>query len=99
MSLLHVRSMQSRHNRRSQVHLLHNVDQALGNGVASYDATKDVDEDGCDFGIAGDQVECGFDGRRSGTTADVEEVGGGTSVQLDDIHCGHGESGTVDWQN
>lgn len=37
-----------------------------------------------------------LDGGRGGTTADVEEVGGLAAVQLDDVHCCHGEAGAVD---
>ena len=97
MRLLHIRSLQSSHDRRPQVHALNNTDQSLSNGITSYDTAKDVDEDSCNFGITGDEVEGLFDRLRSGSTANVEEVGGLAAVELDDVHCGHGETSAVDF--
>ena len=96
MRLLHIRALQSSHDGRPQVHALDDTDQSLSNGVTSDDTAKDVDEDGCDFGVAGDEVEGLFDGLRSGSSANVEEVGGLAAVELDDVHCGHGETSPVD---
>lgn len=96
MSLLHVGSLQSGDNGRAQTHLLHDVDQTLRDGIAPHDTAEDVDKDGRDLGVAGDQLERGLDRGRSRATADVEEVGGAAAIQLDDVHGGHGETGTVD---
>ena len=96
VGLLHVGTLQTGDDGSAEVHLLHNVDQTLGDGVAADDTTEDVDEDSRHLGVAGDQLEGALDGLGSGTTTDVEEVSGGTAVQLDDIHGGHGETSTVD---
>lgn len=98
VGLLHVGTLQTGDDGGAQVHLLDDVDETLGDGVAADDTTEDVDEDGGDLGVAGDQLEGALDGLGGGTTADVEEVSGGTAVQLDDVHGGHGETGTVDWE-
>ena len=37
------------------MHALDHRDETLGDGVASYDAAEDVDKDGGDLGIAGDE--------------------------------------------
>ena len=96
MCLFHVRALQPCHNGRPQIHALDNRYQSLGNGVASYDTAKDIDEDGCDFGIAGDEVKGLFDSLWSGSTADIKEVCGLTAVELDNVHCCHGETCAVD---
>lgn len=96
MGLLHVGTLQTGNDGGAQVHLLHDVDQTLGNGVTADDTTEDVNEDGGHLGVAGDQLEGALDGSGGGTTADIEEVSGATAVKLDDIHGGHGETGTVD---
>lgn len=97
VGLLHVGTLQTGDDGGAEVHLLHDVDETLGDGIAADDTTEDVDEDGRDLGVAGDQLEGALDGLGGGTTADIEEVGGGAAVQLDDVHGGHGETGTVDW--
>lgn len=96
MSLLHVGTLETGNDGSAETHLLNNVDQTLGDGVTADDTTEDVDEDGRDLGVAGDELESALDGSGSSTTTDVKEVGGGTAVQLDDIHGGHGKTSTVD---
>lgn len=92
----HVRPLQPRHNRRPQIHTLDHRYEALGYRIASNNAPEDVDEDGCDFGIAGDEVECLLDGLWSCSTANVKEVRRLSAVQLDDVHGGHRQTSTVD---
>lgn len=96
VSLLHVGTLETGNDGSAQTHLLHDVDQTLSDGVAADDTTEDVDKDGRHLGVAGDQLESALDGSGGGTTADVKEVSGGTAVQLDNIHGGHGQTGTVD---
>ena len=96
MSLLHVGTLETGDDRSAQTHLLHNVDQTLSDGVTADDTTEDVDEDGGDLGVAGDQLKGALDSGGGSTTTDVKEVGGAAAVQLDDIHGGHGKTGTVD---
>ena len=96
MRLLHISPLQPRYDRGSQVHALDHADQSLRNGVAPDDAAEDVDEYGCYFGVAGYEVEGLLDRSRSGSSADVEEVGGLAAVELDDVHGGHGKTGAVD---
>jgi hypothetical protein len=93
---LHVGTLQTGNDGSLEVHLLDDLDQTLGNSVAADDTTEDVDEDGSDLGVGGDQVESLANGLRGGTASNVEEVGGGAAVQLDDVHGGHGKTGTVD---
>lgn len=93
---LHVSTLQTGNDGGLQVHLLNDLDQTLGDGVAADDTTEDVDEDGGDLGVRGDEVEGLADSLGGGTSSNVEEVSGRTTVQLDDIHGGHGKTGTVD---
>ena len=96
MSSLNVGTLQSSDDGNTEVHGLNDGNQTLGDGIASHDTTKDVDEDGGDLGVAGDEVKGLLDGLGAGSTTDVEEVGGRSAVELDDIHGGHGEAGAVD---
>ena len=79
-----------------ETYTLDDLYQALGNGITANDTTKDVDKDGSDLGVAGDEIKGALDGLRSGTTADIQKVGGLTTVELDNVHGGHGKTGTVD---
>ena len=96
VSLLHVGTLETGNDGSAQTHLLHNVDQTLGNSVTTDDTTEDVDKDGRDLRVAGDQLESALDSGGGSTTTDVKEVSGVTTVQLDDIHGSHGETSTVD---
>jgi len=96
VSSLHVGTLQPSNNRSLEVHLVDNLDETLGNSVATDDTTEDVDEDGSNLGVAGDQVERLPDSLGCSTATNVEEVSGRTAVQLDNVHGSHGETGTVD---
>lgn len=97
MGLLHVSTLQSGDDGGTEVHLLDDIDQTLSDGITSHDTSEDVDEDGSDLGVAGDELEGRSDSSRGGTTADVKEVGRASTVELDDVHSGHGETSTVDF--
>lgn len=96
MSLLHVGTLQTGNDRSAETHLLNDVDKTLGNGVTADNTTEDVDENGRHLGVAGDQLESGLNSRGGSTTTNIKEVGRITTVELDDIHGGHGETSTVD---
>ena len=96
VSSLHVSSLQTSDNRSLKVHALDNLDETLGNSVAANDTTKDVDEDSSNLRIRGDEVESLTNGLGCSTASNIEEVSRRTTVKLNDIHSGHGESGTVD---
>ena len=93
---LHVGTLQTSNNRSLEVHALNNLDKTLGNSVATDDTTKDVNEDSSDLGVGSDEVESLANSLGCGTASNVEEVSGRTAVQLDDVHGGHGKTGTVD---
>lgn len=93
---LDVGTLQTGNDGDLEVEGLDGADQASGDGVTADDTTKDVDEDGADLGVAGDELKGLSDGGGSGTTTDVEEVGGLAAVELDDVHGGHGKTGAVD---
>lgn len=92
----HVGALETGDDGDAEVHGLCNADEALSDGVAADDTTEDVDEDGGDLGVGGDEVESALDGLGGGSATDVEEVGGRTAVELDNVHGGHGKTGTVD---
>jgi len=96
VGLLHVGALQTGDDGDLEVEVLDSVDQTGGDGVAPYDTTKDVDEDGSHLLVAGDELKGLLDGGGGGTSTDVEEVGGLAAVELDDVHGGHGETGAVD---
>lgn len=97
MSLLHVSTLQPGNNGGTEVHLLDDINQTLSNGITSHDTSEDVYEDGRNFGVASDELEGGSDSGRGGTTTNVKEVSRASTVELDDVHSGHGETSTVDF--
>ena len=58
----HIRALQARDNRSAEIHALDDGYEPLCDGVTTYNSTEDVDENGCDFGVAGDEVEGLLDG-------------------------------------
>jgi hypothetical protein len=95
-SLLHIRSLQPSHDRCPYTHIPHDVDETLSNGVTPNNPAKDVDKDGGDFGITGDQLKGRLDGGRGRTATNIEEVGRAPTIEFDDVHRGHRETGTID---
>ncbi|PQE24070.1 hypothetical protein CJF31_00002271 [Rutstroemia sp. NJR-2017a BVV2] len=93
---LHVRSLQSGDDGDSQVHALDGADETLSNSVTSDNTTEDVDEDSSDLGVGSDEGESLLDSLWSSSTSNIEEVGGLAAVKLDDVHGGHGETGSSD---
>ena len=96
MRHLHVRPLQPRHDRRSQIHAFHHTDQALRNGITPDNTAKDIHENRRHFRVRRDKVKRLLDSLRCGAAADVEEVGGLAAVELDDVHGGHGKASAVD---
>ena len=78
-----------------EVDLLGSADDTRGYRVALHDTTENVDKDGLDLLVRSDDLEGLLDGRLSGTTTNIEEVGGAAAIELDDVHCGHGKTSTV----
>ena len=76
---------------------LDDVDETLGDGVASDNTAEDVNEDSSDLRIASDEVESRLDGLGSGTTTNIKEVGRAAAVELNDIHGGHSKTSTVNY--
>jgi len=96
VGLLHVGALQTGNDGDLEVERLDDSDQTLGDGIAAHNTAEDVDKNGRDLGIGGDQLEGLLDGGRGSTTADVKEVSRLAAIQLDNIHGGHGQTGTVD---
>ena len=94
--LVNVGALETGNDGDLEVESLGGVDETLGDVVAADDTTEDVDEDGRNLSVAGNELESLLDGGRGGTTTNVEEVGGLAAVELDDVHGGHGKTGTVD---
>ena len=60
------------------------------------DAAKDVDQDGLDARVGGDDAEGLVDALLLDSATQIEEVGRLATLQLDNVHGGHGQAGTVD---
>jgi hypothetical protein len=71
------------------------IHDALCYAVAAHDAAEDVHQDGLHCGVLQDDAEGFLHAGGVGRTTDVEEVGGFATAELDDVHGGHGEAGTV----
>ena len=76
-------------------HVLVSVNNALRHAVAADDAAEDVDQDGLHRRVAEDDAEGLLNPLGIGRTANVQEVGRLTTAELDDVHGGHGQAGTI----
>ena len=74
---LDVRSLETDDERNLEIDLFGRGDDARGDDVALHDAAKDVDEDGLDVVVHGEDLEGLDDLLLLGGAADVEEVRGG----------------------
>ena len=72
--------------------VLHRVNDAFGDHVATDDAAENVHQDGAHVLVRQDQVERHRDALARRAAADVEEVGRRAAVQLDQVHRRHGEA-------
>jgi hypothetical protein len=79
-----------------QVDQLGRLDDAVGDGVALHDAAEDVDQDGLHLRVRTQDLEGSLHLLHVGASAHVQEVGRLAALQLDDVHRGHGEAGSVD---
>ena len=58
--------------------------------------TEDVDEDGFDLFVIGEDFECFDHLLLGGAAADIEEVGRRSAVEFDDVHRRHRQTRSVD---
>ncbi|KAH3664244.1 hypothetical protein OGAPHI_004596 [Ogataea philodendri] len=91
-----VGTLQSNHNRDLKRKVLGGRNQTLGNVITSNNTTKDVDKDGLNTLLGQDELEGLLDGFWSGSSTNVQKVGWRSSVQLNNVHGGHGQTSTVD---
>lgn len=78
-----------------QINLFSGLGNSFSDGLATQDTSEDVNEDALDIGVLRENLEGNFTLINRSTTTDIEEVGWLFSVELNSIHGGHGESGTV----
>src|SRR5690606_12544729 len=96
LAFFHVGAFQAHHDRDLDPHFLDRGDDAFSDHVAADDATEDVDEDAFDLVAGQDQLERFDHALLVGTAAHVQEVGRLAAVELDHVHRGHGQAGTID---
>lgn len=71
-------------------------ENALGDDVAIHDAAKDIHQDAFDIWIGQNNAERCGNLLLARTAADVEKIRRAAAAILDNIHGGHGETGSVD---
>src|SRR5574343_777241 len=95
LAQIFVGALHTDNQRYRQMGFLGCSNHAGGDGVTAHDAAEDVDQNALDLRVFEHDLE-GFGhllGR--GTATDVEEVGRLGAEQLDGVHGGHGQTGTV----
>ena len=95
-SFIHVGAGESHHQRDFECEGFCGSNDASGDDVAAHDAAEDVDENALDIGVFKNDGKGGLDLFFVGPTADIQEICGLASVEFDDVHRGHGQTGTVD---
>jgi hypothetical protein len=68
----------------------------LGDLVTSHDSSKDVDKDSGDARIIQKKLEGVSDLSGCSGTSNVQKVGRGSTVMLDEVHGCHGETSAID---
>lgn len=91
-----VGALQAQNHRLVERVLLVGADDGGGEVVASEDSTEDVHKDSFDLGVVVEELEGLGQCITLCTTTDIKEVSRLTTVELDDIHGGHGETSAVD---
>src|SRR4030095_502975 len=78
-----------------QLNSLDRVDDPLGDDIASHDPAEDIDQDGLHVLVGNEKLE-GFGHLLfRHAAANVEKVGRAAAIKFDNVHCRHGEAGTV----
>merc|ERR1719219_2790485 len=96
LSVVNICSFQANNKRDLQLNRLAGVNDSISDGGAVDNPTKHVDQDGLHLVVLGDDAEGLLDLVFLHTAADIQEVGRLPPVQLDDVHGGHGQPGSVD---
>mmetsp|Transcript_24764 Transcript_24764/g.53959 ORF Transcript_24764/g.53959 Transcript_24764/m.53959 type:complete len:310 (+) Transcript_24764:74-1003(+) len=80
---------------RVAAHRLDARHHGLGDVVATGDAAEDVHEDGLHIRVSHDDLECHGHGLHCRGTTDVQEVGGASTQNAQEVHGGHGKPSAV----
>ena len=91
-----VGALQAKNHRLVERVLLVGADDGGGEVVASEDSTEDVHKDSFDLGVVVEELEGLGQCIALCAATDIKEVSRLTTVELDDIHGGHGETSAVD---
>jgi len=91
-----VGALQAQNHRLFERVLLVGTDDGGGEVVASEDSTEDVHKDSFDLGVVVEELEGLGQCITLCAATDIKEVSRLTTVELDDIHGGHGETSAVD---
>jgi len=90
-----VGALQPDHERHAERHFAGRGDDPLGDHVAAHDAAEDVHQDTLDVRIGENDLERRRHLLLGCAAADIEEVCGRCTVELDDVHRGHREPGAI----
>src|SRR5690606_7656118 len=92
---LRVVAFQTNHDRYLHAHCFNRTDHTFGNQIAAYDTAEDIDQHRLHVLVGENDLE-GFNHALLGSaTTNVEEVRRLVTVQLDDVHGAHGQTGAV----
>ena len=91
-----VGALEAQYHRLGERVLLVGLDDGSGEIVAAQDTAENVHEDRLNLVIIVQQLESFNKCLTFGAAADVKEVSGLATVQLDDVHGGHGQASTID---
>src|SRR5690606_2324232 len=91
-----VRALQTYDQRHRHTQLPSRGNHAFRDDIAAHDAAEYIDQNALNVRVVEDDFEGGRDLLLGSGATDIKEVGGFHAVQLDDVHGGHGEAGTID---
>jgi len=91
-----VGSLKSEDNWLGESYLLGSVQYRLGENVALEDSSKNIDEDSFNLLVVVQELDGLGHLLSVGATTNIKKVGWLSSVQFDNIHGGHGKTGSID---
>ncbi|KAF1773441.1 hypothetical protein GQ600_1002 [Phytophthora cactorum] len=92
---LHVGALQTDNDRLLEAQVLGRRHDTGRDHIAAHDAAENVDQDRLDLVIAVQDLEGLLHLLLGGASAHIQEVSGRAAVQRDDVHRGHGQTGSV----
>ncbi len=94
-SFISIGASQSNNDRYVNLYLRSCIDDALSNCITFHDTSENVNEDSLYLGMLTENLKCCLHLFSICTATDIEEVCRLATLELNNIHCGHGKASSI----